>query len=161
MVKSDLDLSNVIKKGEFFFYQFENANIYILENLELGPFSLSGHYCYTYTMPITKLITVTSRLTSVFLFDDLDDVGHGVAESDLVWMMTVMIMVTAVVMVSPDRRRTSMIPSAGKRDTTRNMISLRKKKYLLIILIIKRKNARETWSTTVLEGNYKTIKLHF
>lgn len=50
----------------------------------------------------------------MLLFDDLDDVGHGVAEADLVRMMTVMVMMR-LVMVSSDRRRGSTFSPVTQR----------------------------------------------
>lgn len=47
----------------------------------------------------------TSWMTTVFLFDDLDDVGHSVAEPDLVRMMTVIRTMVQMAVVPPDRRR--------------------------------------------------------
>jgi len=43
--------------------------------------------------------------TVIQLFDDLDDVGHSVAEADLVRMMAVVMVVVRLLMVSPDWRR--------------------------------------------------------
>lgn len=45
----------------------------------------------------------------MLLFHDLDDVRHGVAEADLVRMMTVVV-VMRLMMVSPDWRRRPAFP---------------------------------------------------
>jgi hypothetical protein len=51
----------------------------------------------------------------MLLFDDLDDVGHGVAETDLVRMMTMM-KVVRLMMVSPDWRwRSTFSPKSQTR----------------------------------------------
>lgn len=47
----------------------------------------------------------------MFLFDDLHDVGHGVAEADLVRMMAVMIVMRLVVVPPYRRRGTTLSPA--------------------------------------------------
>lgn len=57
----------------------------------------------------------TSRLSTMLLFDDFDDVGHGVAETNLMRMMTMM-KVVRLMMVSPDWRwRSTFSPKSYAR----------------------------------------------
>lgn len=60
--------------------------------------------------------------TVIQLFDDLDNVGHGVAEANLVRMMTVVMVVVRLLMVSPDRRRcptlSAVYTATGNNSTT-------------------------------------------
>lgn len=48
-------------------------------------------------------------MSTVLLLDDLDDVGHGVAEADLVRVMAVMVVVR-LMMISPNWRRRPAFP---------------------------------------------------
>lgn len=73
-------------------------------------------YCvlsWTFLEKIKRMIT--SWMTTVFLFDNLHDVGHGITESDFVRMMTVVVVVRMVV-VPPDRWWRSSLSSAGTRQ---------------------------------------------
>lgn len=63
--------------------------------------------------------------TMIQLFDDLDDVGHSVAEADLVRMMTVVMVVVRLLMVSPDWRRSmtlSTVFTANGNNITHNIV---------------------------------------